>query len=1017
MFLPSPPVDPRSRDDLVAQTTALVKAYTMDPAEPGSGWAPPPGSPDAATALIHIFAVMAKYVVDRVNRFPDKAYLAYLDMIGAQPSPPRPALCPLTFFLASGNTTGALVPAGTQVGPSGAVTFETEQDLVVTPAQLVSVLTYQPSGDSYADYTARASGAAAGFFRVFDEDIENELTSIEHGLYIAADAILALPEATAVTATIQLAPGASAPAWQALSLAWSYWSRTHAAWRPLNPTLSNSSLTLQFALPSDLGATTVNGETATWIRAELTSWPASPASIPAVQSITLTSAPVPYTGLAPSAAVSSAAGIDLTADFFPFGEQPRFNSIFYLDGGAALATPGAPVSLTVALSVQHQPLSATDDPLVAWEVWTGSAWTEVGRSTKSSAFAGSTNTYSFADLTCAFTRDPSTTPSSTGVVTFTLPANVAPTGVQGTAGSWLRVRLLGANNYGRGVTLVSVGSTLTTIDDGYRPPILQSVTLGYTVTPTAVATGLHYNDLTFESFGGAGAPASFVPFSRAADTEPTLYLGFDRAFENRPVLLYVQIAPLTIADLNSLGDASLPPTLVWEYAGPAGWAPLGATDETRGFADSGLVSFIGPSDFTSSTVLGRDLYWLRARLDQGTLAAPPRAGRITVNTVWGSHTSTIQTEVLGSSNGTPSQTFSLRQTPVLEGQRIMVREPALPSPAEQAAIEALEGSDAILIVPGVRSQADQIWVRWHAVTDFYGSGTRDRHYRIDRDTGVVSFGDGLHGLPPPQGVQNIWSFFYQSGGGARGNLAAGAINQLKTAIASVSGVVNYEAASGGADTESLERVKALGPTNLRNGGRAIAAQDYEDMALEASSDLARARLIPPHFDPVAEMQNPSLNEAGQVTLLVVPFSDDLPPTPGLGLIRDVEAYLRARSPPAARLQVTGPLWVQVSIGVTIVPVSTRGADPLRAEAVAALTRFLHPLTGGFDGAGWAFGQLPQASDIYRLVTAIPGVNAVRGFTILPTPDPTAPAIAALSDRLLIYSGTHTVVITAPDDRG
>jgi hypothetical protein len=1016
MFLPNPPVDSRSRDDLVAETTALVRAYTTDPLQPGSGWAPPSGGSDPATALIRIFALMAKYAIDRVNLFPDKAFLAFLDMIGAQPAPPRPALCPLTFFLANGSTTGTLVPAGTQVGATpvagdtGEVTFETEQDLVVTPAQLVSILSYQPSGDLYADRTDRASGAAAGFYPVFAGEIP-----IEHGLYLAADAILTLPAGTQVTVTIQLAQGASATDWQALGLQWSYWSLAQAAWQPLNPTLGNNALTLGFALPSDLAAITVNGEEASFLRAELTSWPASPVTIPIVQSITLTSAAVTHGGVAPDAAVSGAAGsIDLTADFYPFGEQPRFNSIFYLSGGAALATPGAQVSLTVALSAQRQPLAANDAPLVAWEVWTGSAWTEVGRSTKSSVFAGQTNTYGFADNTCAFTRDPSTTPSSTGVVTFTLPATVAPTTVQGTAGSWLRIRLLGADNYGLGVTLVSVNNVLTAVDDGYRPPIVRSLTLAYTVTPSAAATGFRYNDLTFTSLGGA----AFVPFVRAADTEPALYLGFDQAFENRPVLLYVQIAPLSVADLASLGDASSPPTLEWEYSGPNGWAPLGAADETRGFAESGLVSFIGPSDFTSSAVLGQSRWWLRVRLHQGTPAAPPRAGRISINTVWASHTTTTQTEILGSSDGSPSQTFSLLHTPVLAGQRIVVREPELPSPDEQAAIEELEGSDAILIVPGVRGQADQIWVRWHAVTDFYGSGTRDRHYRIDRDTGAVSFGDGLHGMVPPQGVQNIWSFFYQSGGGAQGNRAAGTVNQLKTALASISGVVNNEAASGGADTEPLDRVKELGPTVLRNGGRAVAAQDYEDLALAASADLARARLIPPHFDPIEEAQNPNLvpAEAGQVTLVIVPFSDDSPPTPGLGLIRDVEAYLRARMAPAATLIVTGPLWIQVSVGLTIVPVSREGADPLRAEAVAAVTRFLHPLTGGFDGAGWAFGQIPQASDFYRLVTAIPGVNAVRGFTLETDPTP-VPTDASTADRILIYSGTHTVVITAPDDGG
>src|SRR5262249_3260568 len=158
-----------------------------------------------------------------------------------------------------------------------------------------------------------------------------------------------------------------------------------------------------------------------------------------VQSVIVTSASVTQGPIAPDGAASSAGTIDLTADFFPFGAQPQFGSIFYLASQAALGAPGAQVSLTAALSAQRQAQSSTDSPLVVWEVWTGSAWTEVGRSTNASAFSGSTNTYTFADATYAFTRDTATTPSSTGVVSFTLPTGVTPTTVQGTQSSWLRI--------------------------------------------------------------------------------------------------------------------------------------------------------------------------------------------------------------------------------------------------------------------------------------------------------------------------------------------------------------------------------------------------------------------------------------------------------------------------------------------------------------------------------------------------------------------------------------------------
>ncbi len=58
-----------------------------------------------------------------------------------------------------------------------------------------------------------------------------------------------------------------------------------------------------------------------------------------------------------------------------------------------------------------------------------------------------------------------------------------------------------------------------------------------------------------------------------------------------------------------------------------------------------------------------------------------------------------------------------------------MREPQRPAPAEeQALIAELEGADAVTVTLDAAGQPDEIWVRWHAVPDFYQSGPRDRHY-------------------------------------------------------------------------------------------------------------------------------------------------------------------------------------------------------------------------------------------------------------------------------------------------
>src|SRR5919197_3626671 len=102
--MPAPPIDERSYQDLVAETERLARQL--------SGWRPrPDGQPDAGRALIGIFGRFAELVVERLNRAPDKSYLAFLTLIGTSQLPPQPARVPLTFELAANSPVDAVVPA------------------------------------------------------------------------------------------------------------------------------------------------------------------------------------------------------------------------------------------------------------------------------------------------------------------------------------------------------------------------------------------------------------------------------------------------------------------------------------------------------------------------------------------------------------------------------------------------------------------------------------------------------------------------------------------------------------------------------------------------------------------------------------------------------------------------------------------------------------------------------------------------------------------------------------------
>jgi hypothetical protein len=142
---------------------------------------------------------------------------------------------------------------------------------------------------------------------------------------------------------------------------------------------------------------------------------------------------------------------------------------------------------------------------------------------------------------------------------------------------------------------------------------------------------------------------------------------------------------------------------------------------------------------------------------------------------------TIADEILGSGNSLPGQSFRLTQRPVLPNPEIFVLEPELPSAAERNEMKREQGSDPVQERPNAVTKQVEIWIRWREVPDFNGSYPHSRHYTLDHGTGEVAFGNGILGLVPPLGTDNIGAT-YRVGGGSAGNVAKGVVVQLRSPV-------------------------------------------------------------------------------------------------------------------------------------------------------------------------------------------------------------------------------------------
>src|SRR5262249_23941187 len=141
-------------------------------------------------------------------------------------------------------------------------------------------------------------------------------------------------------------------------------------------------------------------------------------------------------------------------------------------------------------------------------------------------------------------------------------------------------------------------------------------------------------------------------------------------------------------------------------------------------------------------------------------------------------------------------------------------------------------------------------------------------------------------------------------------------------VALVDSVTNTEPAVGGAAIEPEAALLDRAARTVRHGGRAVAAQDFSDLALESSRAGARAVALTPCFSPTSGAKGPVVGPAdlgrdGQVIVVIVPSQVQAGALPSSDLCAEVEDYLRARCAPDARVMVIGPSWVATDLAIRV----------------------------------------------------------------------------------------------------
>lgn len=282
----------------------------------------------------------------------------------------------------------------------------------------------------------------------------------------------------------------------------------------------------------------------------------------------------------------------------------------------------------------------------------------------------------------------------------------------------------------------------------------------------------------------------------------------------------------------------------------------------------------------------------------------------------------------------------------------------------------------------------------------------ERVFTLDPYQGVITFGNGRRGRVPPMGDRNI-RVSYSSGGGERGNVPAGSVRSMLTAMPQVSSVRNLTAMSGGKGRLQLEEIEERGSRFLHNRGRAAGRRDYEELVRERFPQVKHVRCF-------SGRDEQGMHAPGHITVVIAGFGNNGEGTEALcgKVYRFLSRHCACCLAEEKRLHVCPATVLTVNTSVTVETERPELAAETQQNIVSRLEALIRD--------GWKkrpIGNQLRLSEVWSTVRDTPNVRLIGRILVEASYDEAGrqklAALEADSDFPygVVESGMHLVRLT------